>query len=236
MHHGRVEGTEIRKLAALEDKHWWYAERRSLLRRELRRLHPGVALDVGAAGGGNTRVLVGAGWRAIALEYGVEGAQVARERGLTVVRGDACALPLRDDSVNLITSLDVLEHIPDHVAAVREARRVLRAGGTYFVAVPADMDLWSEHDVAISHVRRYDRDELVDLVRGGGFVIEDVRSWNVLLRPVAQWHKRRVKGSALEDTNPVVNAGLRAVVAMERILPVGRLPGVSLVLRARVPV
>ncbi|MGL5827991.1 MAG: class I SAM-dependent methyltransferase, partial [Angustibacter sp.] len=70
-----MEGTEVRKLAQLEDRHWWYRERRELLARQLRGVRPGRALDVGAAGGGNTRVLRGLGWQAAALEYGREGAE-----------------------------------------------------------------------------------------------------------------------------------------------------------------
>jgi len=53
-----VEGALVRKFAALEDAHWWYAERRHLVAAAVRDLTPGRALDVGAGGGGNTRVLV----------------------------------------------------------------------------------------------------------------------------------------------------------------------------------
>src|SRR3712207_1943344 len=84
-----VEGTEVRKLTELEDRHWWYRERRALLARAIRDLPPGDALGVGAAGGGNTRVLLSAGWRAAALEFGADGAQVCHERGIPVLRGDA---------------------------------------------------------------------------------------------------------------------------------------------------
>ncbi len=80
-----MEATEIRKLAALEDTHWWYRERRALLSRALRRLPAGGgrALDIGAAGGGNTRVLRAHGWRPVALEYSSDGAAVCAERDLT---------------------------------------------------------------------------------------------------------------------------------------------------------
>ncbi|MDP9393045.1 MAG: class I SAM-dependent methyltransferase [Actinomycetota bacterium] len=230
-----MEATEVRKLAALEDTHWWYAERRRLLRRELRNLAPGVAVDVGAAGGGNTRVLRDAGWRAVALEYGPDGAEVARGRGLTAVRGDATALPFRSASVDLVLAFDVLEHLQDDAAAVAEVRRVLRPGGTYLVAVPADMALWSAHDEAVGHVRRYARPELVDLISSAGLEVQHARSWNVLLRPVAKWHRRTVRGSDLQRMRPVVNAGLRGVVALERLLRTGSLPGVSLLLRATAP-
>ncbi len=228
-----MEGTEVRKLAQLEDEHWWYRERRHLLSRAITGLTPGRAIDIGAAGGGNTRVLREHGWDAVALEYGADGAAVAHDRGLPTLRGDATNLPLADDSLDLVIAFDVLEHLQDDDAAVAEVRRVLRPGGTYLVAVPADPRLWSSHDVAVDHVRRYTREGLVDLLDRGGFEVADVRSWNVLLRPVVAMRRRTSSGSDLEDLHPVVNLGLRAIITAERYLPVGGLPGVSLLVRAQ---
>ncbi len=230
-----MEATEVRKLAELEDEHWWYRERRHLLEREVRGLRPGTALDVGAAGGGNTRVLRRMGWRAIALEYGAEGAGVARERGLATLRGDATALPVADSSIDLVVAFDVLEHLDDDGAAVREVHRVLRRGGRYLVAVPCDPRLWSAHDEAVGHVRRYTRAGLTSLLVRGGFSLGPVRSWNVLLRPVVALRRRASTGSDLESMSPLVNHGLRAVITAERYLPVRSLPGVSLMVEARRP-
>lgn len=233
-----MEAAEIRKLAALEHKHWWYRERRRVLARSLDALvrtgeKPGRALDIGAAGGGNTRVLRDRNWDATALEYGEEGAGVARGRNLPVIRGDAVALPVADEAMDLVVAYDVLEHIEDDKSAVREIARVLRPGGTALIAVPCDMELWSEHDTAVGHFRRYDRDGLLNLLSSAGLRIEDVRSWNVLLRPVAAWRRKKSTGSDLEDLSPLVNLGLTAVIAAERYLPVGKLPGVSVLVRAR---
>lgn len=230
-----MEGTEVRKLAALEDTHWWYAERRYLLGNMIRSLAPGRALDVGAAGGGNTRVLRDAGWRVAALEYGADGAQVASERGLPVLRADATLLPVASESLDLVVAFDVLEHLVDDDACVDDIHRVLRPGGTFLVAVPCDPKLWSEHDVAVDHVRRYTRKTLHDVLVDGGFVLESMTSWNVLLRPVVWMRRRKSSGSDLEELSPVVNLGLRAIVTVERYLPVKRLPGVTLFVRARKP-
>ena len=65
-----VQSDAIRSLGDIEDRHWWFAERSSLIRAQIDGVRPdGWALDVGAAAGGNTRVLVDAGWDCVALEY-----------------------------------------------------------------------------------------------------------------------------------------------------------------------
>lgn len=229
-----MDVAEIRKTAELEDRHWWFQERRYLLAAELARIPvTGTAIDIGAAGGGNTRVLRNRGWAATAVEYDEDGALLAAERSLWSVRGDARALPFATGAVDLVVAFDVLEHIDDDNAAVAEVARVLKRGGIFLVAVPADMSLWSAHDVACSHFRRYTKETLRPLIEGGGLTIETVRSWNVLLRPVVKWRRRTSTGSDTQETRRLVNSALSAVIRAERHLPVGNLPGVSLMLRAR---
>jgi SAM-dependent methyltransferase len=230
-----VESTEVRKLAALEDGHWWYRERRHVLARLVRQLTPGIALDIGAAAGGNTRVLTRMGWQALAVEFSVDGAKVASERDLNVVRGDASHLPIDDESVDLTVCWDVLEHLEDDKAALDEMFRVLRRSGTTLIAVPADPNLWSAHDEAVSHFRRYTRDGLVALAEAAGFRITGVRSWNVLMKPAVVWRRRMSAGSDLDEPPRWLNASLGAIIGLERYLPVGWLPGVSLILRAQRP-
>ncbi|SDH88110.1 class I SAM-dependent methyltransferase [Nonomuraea jiangxiensis] len=229
-----MDSSDIRHLVALEDSHWWYRERRAILRRELRELgRPGRALDVGAAGGGNTRVLVEAGWDATATDHSQAAVDLARERGLKAVRADARALPFEPGSMDLVTAFDVLEHIREDHLVAEEIARVLAPGGHALIAVPCDMALWSAHDDAVGHVRRYGRESLTIVVEKAGLKVDRVWSWNVLLRPLVELHRRRSQGSDLRRTPFLVNAGLSAVVRAERYLPVKSLKGVTLFLRAR---
>jgi hypothetical protein len=73
------------------------------------------------------------------------------------------------------------------------------------------------------------------MIERTGLRIDSVSSWNVLLRPVAAWRRRRAVGSDLTALPALVNTGLRAVIAAERHLPVKSLPGISLMLRAHRP-
>ena len=229
-----MDSAELRLLTSLEDRHWWYRERRAILKRELRRLPgPGLALDIGAAGGGNTRVLKAHGWQAAALEYSDSAVEVARSRGISVIRADARDLPVRSGTCGLVTAFDVLEHIDEDYRAAAEMTRVLQPGGTALIAVPCDMALWSAHDDAVGHVRRYSRPGLTSVIEKAGLTIERLWSWNVLLRPAVALRRRSSTGSDLSEVSSPVNGLLTAVVVAERYLPVKSWPGVSLMVRAR---
>jgi SAM-dependent methyltransferase len=228
-----VETTEVQKLTALEDTHWWYKERRALLDRELRRLPgSGLALDIGAAGGGNTRVLRARGWQAVAADYSEKAVEVAHARGLTTLRIDARKLPLRSQTCDLVTAFDVLEHIDEDYLVMAEIARVLKPGAVALIAVPCDMALWSAHDEAVGHVRRYSKATLAEVVRQADLDIDSMWSWNVLLRPALALRRRSATGSDLDVVPPLVNRVLTSIVVAERYLPVKSLPGSSLMLRA----
>lgn len=237
-----MDEAEILKSAALEQRHWWYAGRRALVRRLMRGVPAGRGLDVGCGSGGNTETLRDLGWAMTAVEFSPAGARLTATRGLDVVRGDGRRLPFADASFDLVMSTDVWEHVDDDAAMAREAFRVLRPGGRLLVAVPAGADLWSGHDVALGHLRRYDRAMLTGVVASAGFSVHSLRSWNVLLRPVARLRRRSGAAartdqatSEMESVHPILNTALRTVVALEASLPVHHLPGVSLVIRAVKP-
>jgi SAM-dependent methyltransferase len=232
-----VDEDEIRRSAALEQRHWWYAGRRAVVRAEVSGLPAGRALDVGCGPGGNGEVLHRLGWDVTALDYSRDSALLARGRGLKAVQADARSLPFADHAFDLVLSTDAWEHIEEDDLVAVEAFRVLRPGGRLFVMVPAGADLWSGHDVALGHVRRYERDQLVRVVEDAGFRVDEVFGWNVLLRPVARARRRRrvTSQSEMEPVNPLVNAVLRTIVALEARLPLRHRRGISLVLRATRP-
>ena len=118
---------------------------------------------------------------------GVEPSAAARDeaekRGVAMIQGTAEALPIDDESVDIAVACDVIEHLPDDEAAVRELVRVLRPGGLALVTVPAYPWLMGAHDRAVGHERRYTRPTLVDRVERAGLIPTRATYFNSLLFP-----------------------------------------------------
>lgn len=204
----------------LEDGHWWFVARRSLLLRALRRLlvnrpSPRI-LDVGCGTGGTMdRVrplgtVVGLDLEPLALEY-------CRERGwTTLVQGSATALPFADASFDAAIALDVLEHVPDHRAAAREIARVLAPGGVLLATVPAYQALWSRHDIALMHQRRYVTREVKALLEDAGLTVEYLTYTVAALLPLVYLVR---KAQRLFQPNAAPRADAAAVSpALNRVL------------------
>ena len=163
---------ELHQMFALEDSYWWFVGRRYLIQRLLQRYlprrRPLRVADIGCGTGGLWALLSPLG-QAIGLDQAQAAIEFSRSRGWRqLVLGSADRLPFRDGSLDLVTALDVLEHIADDQAALCEISRALRPDGLLLVTVPAYRFLWSEHDQALGHYRRYSARELrARLLRAG---------------------------------------------------------------------
>ena len=171
-----------------EERHWWYRGRRTVLNRVIKDLglpqHARI-LDAGCGSGRNMVELSRYG-TVSAIEVSPASVALARERCAgEVVEGSVLEMPFADASFDLATSLDVIEHLEDDVAALRELRRVVAPGGCLLVTVPAYQWLWSGHDEINHHHRRYTRSSLERVAEEAGW--EQVRTtyFNSLLLPAA---------------------------------------------------
>jgi SAM-dependent methyltransferase len=184
-----MDETLMKATLEVDEHHWWYRGRRRVIRAELDRLPlPAGArvLDAGCGSGRTLQELVDYG-EVSGVELNTDAAALARGRALGEVQvGRLEELPWEDESFDLITCLDVIEHVPDDAAALTELRRVCRPGGWLLVTVPAYQALWSQHDEANHHYRRYSRAALRSAARAGGWQLERMNSFNsLLLAPAA---------------------------------------------------
>ena len=222
----------------VDEHHWWYRGRRKVLRAELDRLAlPQAAeiLDAGCGSGRTLDELVDYG-TVRGIELDPEAAAVARARGRgEVLEGRLEELPWPDDTFDLITCLDVLEHTADDRLTLRELRRVSKSGGHLLLTVPAYPALWSHHDEANHHFRRYKRGMLRAAAAESGWRLERMTSFNsVLLAPAAAVRlvqRRRPSSECRHDLvlgpawlNSVLERPLTfeaSLLARGRTLPVG---------------
>lgn len=95
-----------------------------------------------------------------------------QERGLNRIKlFNGKKIPFKSGYFNLVTAIDVLEHIEDDLGALREIKRVLKKGGLAILLVPAHPKLWSTRDVNLQHFRRYQLGELENKCKEIGFKI-----------------------------------------------------------------
>ncbi|HEX7722292.1 MAG TPA: methyltransferase domain-containing protein [Pyrinomonadaceae bacterium] len=162
----------------VEEHHWWFMGRRKIIEgfvaaacRDLGKLKPRI-LDVGCGTGANLQMLAQHG-AAEGVDVSNEALEFCRARGLSKVKeGAAEALPYEDASFDLVTGLDVVEHLDDDVAGLKEMRRVLRPRGRALLFVPAFMFLWGVQDDISHHRRRYTVKEFEQKLRDAGLTVE----------------------------------------------------------------
>jgi SAM-dependent methyltransferase len=148
---------------------------------ERARRHVGrVALDVGAGIGTFTSFLAQTADTVVAAEPDVAEASFLRGRfagapNVTVVNGTVADV---DGTFDSALCFNVLEHVPDHVGALRDVHARLRPGGKLSVLVPAHPALFGAVDRAVAHERRYDRAVLRCALESAGFDVAELRHVN----------------------------------------------------------
>ena len=171
-----------------EDKHWWFASRtRAILGYLDRYVGAGKnlrVLDIGCGAGNMAHHLAHYG-QVVGVDLYSKPLEVARQRGLEVHEGAADDLPFDDQSFDLATLLDVVEHVPNEHGVFSECRRVLKPGGKLLVTVPALMWLWSNNDVINAHQRRYTREDLGQKLAHHGFKVLRSSYNNFFIFPLA---------------------------------------------------
>lgn len=186
----------------VEGSHWWFVGRRAILESFLRHIvrklgtdpagrsePPASAggrtagadqlkdssklriLDVGCGTGGNLEMLAQFG-EAEGVDVSDDALEFCRRKGLNAQKGLAETLPFADETFDITTALDVVEHLDDDVAGLREMHRVIKSGGYSLIFVPAFMWLWGVQDDISHHRIRYTRTQIVDRLEKAGFAVE----------------------------------------------------------------
>ena len=165
-----MERAVFDRMAEQDQVHWWYVARRrilaDLIAREISLPDEARLLEIGCGTGHNLDML---------SRFGREVADSA----LPELPG------VPDRTYHLIALLDVLEHVDGDEAALRSIATKLAPGGSILVTVPAYQWMWSAHDEAHHHKRRYSRRGLRSVAEAAGLKVDRIGYFNSLLFPLA---------------------------------------------------
>lgn len=221
-----------------EDKHWWFASRALVINTLMRQALPQVkglhVLDAGC-GAGNMMHHLSRHGKVKGIDIDPRPVKQARLRGYDVCQADATQLlPFDDHTFDVITALDLLEHIDRDIAMLREAYRVLKPGGHIVITVPAFMWLWSHNDDINGHKRRYTANELRAKLQQTDFAVQRLSFNNFLIFPIAalfiilrRGHEPELASHHLQENeyqvemepaSPLVNTILTVVGQLEAAL------------------
>lgn len=163
---------EYERMYELEDSYWWFQGRLRMIQAILDEYlpfepKPGRVLDMGCGTGLMLKTLED--WKPVGADFSGLALQFCHSRGLkNNVRADVIHLPFKDNSLDLILALDLIEHVEHDDLLIKEFNRVLRPGGCLMATVPAHPYLWSDHDIALHHFRRYTYKSFGNLLKLGG--------------------------------------------------------------------
>ena len=204
---------EYIKLNDVEMNHWFYKGKRDIVCAWINKIQPlkkdSVLLDVGAGTGLFVHYM-----RNFCKSFGVEPSLTAiscaqeKKQDASLLIGSIHPLPILSESVDVVTSMDVLEHISDDRKAISELIRVTKKNGLIVITVPACSWAMSDWDVSLGHFRRYDLKDLTPLVAGLPVEVLEKRYINsIFFWPIFiyRWLRKTLKlknNSRLEDVIP----------------------------------
>lgn len=208
-------------LYEIEQSHWWHVGRRRIIESFVKEIckqlpnKPPHILDVGCGTGANLLLLSKFG-DAEGVDVSADALSFCRERGLEKVKqGTAEQLPYDEATFDLVTALDVVEHLDDDLAGLKEMRRVLRPDGRVLIFVPTFMFLWGLQDDVSNHRRRYRMSELRAVLEQAGFEVERTTYANItFFLPILVMRKlMRLTGIKAESENNINVTALNGVLS-----------------------
>lgn len=171
-----MKTSEYATMAEREQNYWWHLGRLQIIKKHISHAtkgkQPVKIMNIGCGTGGTIDMLERFG-KVDNVDISDEAIRFMKDRGYNrLTKVDGIKLPFKDGSYDLVGAFDVLEHIEEEVAALKEWARVIKKDGAIIISVPAYQWLWTGHDVSLHHKRRYTVKRLVKAAEQAGLRAE----------------------------------------------------------------
>ena len=228
-----MELREYETIHRLQIDNWWFGKGRNkividVLRRSVDNFHGSRLLDVGCSEGAFLDYLSQNKINFTAIDNDQNAINFCKKRGHgdRVEQGDILNLRFADNSFDVVTALDVIEHVEDDAAALNEIKRVCRKNGIIFFMLPAHQWLWSSNDIAYRHWRRYSKKMVRELLHNSDLEIITLTYFNILLFPAfilmtfvkKVFFPNKGRSNVLITVPKVINRLLSKILDLEKIL------------------
>lgn len=209
-----------------ESHHFWHKAKREYVEKMIRTHTKGNKkdlLDIGCGTGKNIEIFSKMG-EAYGIDSSDEALSFCRKRGIVhLKKGLAEKIPHEDGQFDVVSILDVLEHVND-TEAVQEMKRVLKRKGIAVVTVPAFSWLWSKWDEVLGHKKRYTKKSLLSLFPAAGWEVKKItyiHSFLVIPTLIIRSIKSKQNKEYASDfqlMNPFINWILHLLSGLEQMV------------------
>lgn len=200
--------TGERTVPDVEVENYWFRRHEVVYQRLARHCRERDVLEAGFGEGYGADLLSTVARTVIGVDYDESAVAHVRARypRVRALQGNLAALPLPDESVDVVVNLQVIEHLWDQSQFVGECRRVLRPGGALLISTPNRITFTPGSDTPINpfHTRELNAGELTDLLTGGGFTVESISG---------VFHGRRLRELDAKHGGSIIQAQIARALA-----------------------
>ena len=214
--------------------YFWFAARLNLIDNLLKKnLLPKtenrLILDLGCGTGTELDILAKYG-QITALDNNQAALRLAQQKKYQTILADIEKINLPEENFDVICCFDLLEHLADDEKVLNNIFQSLKNNGQLFFTVPAFSWLFSTHDLALNHRRRYNKEKIIIKLTNAGFSNISLGFWNSILFPLEasiRLMKKLLLLKLIENnsfqseamlTSPILNNILFSILNFENIL------------------
>ncbi|MBL6664898.1 MAG: class I SAM-dependent methyltransferase [Rickettsiales bacterium] len=179
---------QYQNMLKCQESHWWFRARRNIIKTIIKRFHPSpkAILEIGSGTGANSKMLQEFGNLSAVEPYTYARNELKKRlTNAQILEGKLPHDLKLNQKFDLICLFDVLEHVKEDQQSLETINHHLHKNGKLILTIPAFQFLFSKHDLNLHHFRRYNKKQIINLLKQTNYQIEFISYFNFFLFPLA---------------------------------------------------